>query len=91
MSALSEEKIMELVGEVFADTVPQICEAIKQFDNDDKYAAIGAVTQTILASLVDFCLYGDYMLDDTAESVKWQKNIAERLVEILSDMEADNE
>ena len=86
MAKLNEDKLLEFSGEVFAETVPKICELIKEFDNEDKYAAIGASMQTILSALVNFCLYNKYEIADIEESLKWQKNIAEQLVSILSEV-----
>lgn len=78
-------ELMQPIAEIFADVLPKICESISKLDNDDdKRAAIGAVTQTILAGLVDFCIYGDFILDNSPESVEWQREVIERLANMLS-------
>ena len=81
----------DIMEDVFANSVPLICEALDEIDDEDKFAFVGSTIQTYLSSLIDYCLYKDYLiLKDSALSLEWQRKLAERLVEILKEMETEN-
>lgn len=81
----------DIMGDAFVNSVPQICEALDAIDDEDKFAFVGSTIQTYLSSLINYCLFKDYSISkDSAVSLEWQRKLAERLVEILKEMESEN-